>query len=225
MFTLIKIWILTNASTQYVTNFPKNRFIAINKTLFTDTRTYYLIQFYYQTCPNVRQCCLDEDVKPIKIYAGCSDCKNRAARVTLNVGLLREERTVTLFNKLNWILFYDETNINQCWILYKCLQGIALEYLVNRLARLATFHPGVHYTREDFATPEKLRVEKHLYPLLVNYGTLHQSILGEVGIWNPLKENFLIIKKAKIQTLIILVFLNLVHEHILYHIVCNNFLF
>ena len=41
--------------------------------------------------------------------------QKRAARVILNVGL-REERTVTIFNKLNWIPFYDETNINKCCI-------------------------------------------------------------------------------------------------------------
>ena len=54
----------------------------------------------------------------------------------LNVGL-REERTVTIFNKLNWIPFYDETNINKCCMVYKCLQGIAPAYLVNRLSKVS----------------------------------------------------------------------------------------
>ena len=62
--------------------------------------------------------------------------QKRAARVILNVGL-REERTVTIFNKLNWIPFYDETNINKCCIVYKCLQGIAPAYLVNRLSKVS----------------------------------------------------------------------------------------
>ena len=60
----------------------------------------------------------------------------RAARVIPNVGL-REERTVTIFNKLNWIPFYDESNINKCCIVYKCLQGIAAAYLVNRLSKVS----------------------------------------------------------------------------------------
>ena len=54
--------------------------------------------------------------------------QKRAARVILSVGL-REKRIVTLFNKLNWISFHKETNINKCYIVYKCLQGIAPEYL------------------------------------------------------------------------------------------------
>ena len=62
--------------------------------------------------------------------------QKRAARVILNVGL-RKERTVTLFNKLNWILFYDETKINKCCVIYKCLQGTALEYLTNTLSKIS----------------------------------------------------------------------------------------
>ena len=62
--------------------------------------------------------------------------QKRAARVILNVGL-REEQTVTIFNKLNWIPFYDETNINKCCIVYKCLQGMAPAYLVNRLSKVS----------------------------------------------------------------------------------------
>ena len=49
--------------------------------------------------------------------------QKRAARVILNVKV-REERTITLFDRLNWIPFYDEININKCCIIYKCLQGI-----------------------------------------------------------------------------------------------------
>ena len=62
--------------------------------------------------------------------------QKRAASVILNVGL-REERTITIFNKLNWIPFYDETNINECCIVYKCLQGIAPAYLANRLSKVS----------------------------------------------------------------------------------------
>ena len=91
--------------------------------------------------------------------------QKRAARVILNVGL-REERTVTVFNKLNWIPFYDETNINKCCIVYKCLQGIAPAYLVNRLSKVSEIHLRVHdiqtITYVALATLEKLRVGKHL---------------------------------------------------------------
>ena len=62
--------------------------------------------------------------------------QKRAARVILNVGL-RKERTVTLFNKLNWIPFYDETKINKYCVIYKCLQGTAPEYLKNRLSKIS----------------------------------------------------------------------------------------
>ena len=59
--------------------------------------------------------------------------QKRAARVILSVGL-REKRNVTLFKKLNWIPFYKETNSNKCFIVYKCLQGIAPEYLWPKLS-------------------------------------------------------------------------------------------
>ena len=57
--------------------------------------------------------------------------QKRAARVILNVKV-REERTITLFDRLNWIPFYDEININKCCIIYKCLQGITPDYLSSK---------------------------------------------------------------------------------------------
>ena len=57
--------------------------------------------------------------------------QKRAARVILNAKV-REERTITLFDRLNWIPFYDEININKCCIIYKCLQGITPDYLSSK---------------------------------------------------------------------------------------------
>ena len=62
--------------------------------------------------------------------------QKRPPRVILNVGV-REERTVTLFDKLNWIRFYDETKIDKCCVVYKCLQGSAPDYLINRITKIS----------------------------------------------------------------------------------------
>ena len=61
--------------------------------------------------------------------------QKRAARVILrNVGLI-EERTVTLFDKLNWISFYDDT------MLYYLLMSPGIqrspEYLINRIIKVS----------------------------------------------------------------------------------------
>ena len=56
--------------------------------------------------------------------------QKRAARVILNAKV-RDERTVTLFHRPNWIPFQDEIKIN------KCLQGTTPEYLSNKLIRVS----------------------------------------------------------------------------------------
>ena len=62
--------------------------------------------------------------------------QKRAARVILNVKV-KEERTTTLFNRLNWIPFYDEANVNKCCIIYKSLHGTTPDYLSNKLVKVS----------------------------------------------------------------------------------------
>ena len=50
-------------------------------------------------------------ISPLPVVVSIS-----AARVILNAKV-REERTITLFDRLNWIPFYDEININKCCII------------------------------------------------------------------------------------------------------------
>ena len=74
-------------------------------------------------------------VSPLPVVVSIS-----AARVILNAKV-REERTITLFDRLNWIPFYDEININKCCIIYKCLQRITPDYLNTK----------AHYKRQGSA--------------------------------------------------------------------------
>ena len=88
-------------------------------------------------------------VKPILIYGGLiwsSTSKKslrrvfkfqkRAARLVLNTRI-REERTVTLFNKLNWLPFDDELKLNTCCMVFKIMNGQAPDYLVNKFSRVS----------------------------------------------------------------------------------------
>ncbi|XP_078363859.1 uncharacterized protein LOC144648098 [Oculina patagonica] len=84
-------------------------------------------------------------IKPIFLYGGAvwsSTSKSnirrifrlqkRAARVILGVKT-RDERTVSLFKRLDWLPFYDEITVNKLCLIYKCLNGQCPEYLRNRL--------------------------------------------------------------------------------------------
>ena len=64
--------------------------------------------------------------------------QKRAARVILDVKTTKEERTVDLFKKLDWLLFYDEINVNKLCLTFKCLHGQCPEYmyLSNKLIRV-----------------------------------------------------------------------------------------
>ena len=56
-----------------------------------------------------------------------------AARITLSV--TRTSRTVTLFNNLNWLPFYNEANINRCALAFKRINGTLPSYLNTSLRK------------------------------------------------------------------------------------------
>ena len=62
--------------------------------------------------------------------------QKRAARVILNTGI-REERTVTLFNKLNWLPFDDELKLNTCCMVLKIINGLAPDYLIEKFTKVS----------------------------------------------------------------------------------------
>ncbi len=76
-------------------------------------------------------------IKPVMMYGGLiwgSTSTNnirrlfrlqkRAAREVLGVRT-KEERTIKLFKKLNWLPFYDEINVIKLCLVFKCLNGHA----------------------------------------------------------------------------------------------------
>ena len=88
-------------------------------------------------------------IKPVMMYGGLiwgSTSTNnirrvfrlqkRAARVILGVKT-KEERTIKLFKKLEWLPFYDEINVIKLCLVFKCLNGQCPEYLSNTLTRVS----------------------------------------------------------------------------------------
>ena len=73
----------------------------------------------------------------------------------------RTTRTLTMFNELNWILFFIEAYINRCSIAYKRLEGTTPDYINsilktnseihNRSTRFANlnFHCPVHVFKKN----------------------------------------------------------------------------
>lgn len=62
--------------------------------------------------------------------------QKRAARVILNAKI-REKTTVTLFEKLNWMPFYDDFKINKGSVIYKCVNELSLDYLSCKFRRIS----------------------------------------------------------------------------------------
>ena len=90
-------------------------------------------------------------IKPLFMYASTvwTSCnkealervlrmQKRAARIIL--AAQRTSRTVTLFNKLNWIPFYKEAYINRCALAYKRINRTLPEYMNTSLRKNSDVH-------------------------------------------------------------------------------------
>ena len=64
--------------------------------------------------------------------------QKRAACIIL--AAQRTSRTVTLFNKLNWIPFYNEAYINRCALAYKRINGTLPDYMNTSLKKNSDVH-------------------------------------------------------------------------------------
>ena len=61
--------------------------------------------------------------------------QKRAVRVIVDTKI-QEERTVALFNKLNWLPFDDELKLNTCTMVsFKIMNGLAPDYLVTKFPK------------------------------------------------------------------------------------------
>ena len=83
----------------------------------------------------------------------------RAARVILN----RETQapTLSLFNKLKWLLFYTDTLIPKCAILFKRIQLSVPDYLIEALKLNSSLHSrNNRFSKLNFLTPRyRLKTE------------------------------------------------------------------
>ena len=59
--------------------------------------------------------------------------QKRAARVILNADT--RANSVDLFRELNWLPFFHEAKINQCALVYRCLNGVCPDYMLELLKR------------------------------------------------------------------------------------------
>ena len=82
--------------------------------------------------------------------------EKKAARVILGVRA-KEERTIKLFRKLEWLPFYDECKVNKLCLVFKCLYGQCAEYLSNAFTRASDIS-----TRQSRHENITLRCPKYL---------------------------------------------------------------
>ena len=86
---------------------------------------------------------LNQDLKRLTSYSKENILKllrllKRAARIILDA-----ERTasfVSLFNTLKWVLFYMESYVNRCTLIYKRLSGNTPEYINDLFIRNCDIH-------------------------------------------------------------------------------------
>ena len=64
--------------------------------------------------------------------------QKRAAHIIQNAP--STSRTVTLFNHLNWLPFYNEAYINRCALAYKRINGTLPQYLITSLRKHSDNH-------------------------------------------------------------------------------------
>ena len=128
-------------------------------------------------------------IKPLFLYGGAVwsmtskanikrvfRLQKRAARTILDVKT-KEERTVSLFKKLDWIPFYVEINVNKLCLIFKCLNGQCPEYLCNKFVLVS--HTSVRSSRYGHKT---LRCPKYNRKTEGGKTFLTSSIL----LWNSL---------------------------------------
>ena len=83
--------------------------------------------------------------------------QKRAARIILHADRLAP--SVTLFNKLGWIPFYEQSKINKCAIFYKRINGSLPNYLNEHLVINNSQHNrSTLYARYNFICPYYKRV-------------------------------------------------------------------
>ena len=83
--------------------------------------------------------------------------QERAARVILGAKT-KEERTIKLFKKLEWLPFYDEINVIKLCLVFKCLNGQCPEYLSNTPTRISHgyFYEAVEVWEHNSKMPKIL---------------------------------------------------------------------
>ena len=71
--------------------------------------------------------------------------QKRAARFILNADT--RANSVDLFRELNWLSFYHEAKINQCALVYKRLNGVGPDYMLELLKRSIDIHSTERQSR------------------------------------------------------------------------------
>ena len=78
--------------------------------------------------------------------------QKRAARVIPDADC--QASSIKLFNKLNWIPFFEQAKLTKCCIIYKCLQGHVPTYLKSLLKLTSDTHSRqTRYANFNIARP------------------------------------------------------------------------
>ena len=108
--------------------------------------------------------------------------QKRAARVILYAD--RQASSVALFNKLHWIPFYEQCNIDKCSILYKRIHGTLPSYLDNHLVTNHKHHSrSTWYANFNAICPKYKRETEGERTFAVSASRLWNDVPYLLGKW------------------------------------------
>ena len=136
--------------------------------------------------------------------------QTRAARVILDTKI-QEERTVALFNKLNWLPFDDELKLNTCTMVFKIMNGLAPDYLVNKFPKVSDISKrcSLRYSNITFVSPKYNRETEGGKSFAVSAIKLWNSIPATIRFSSNIKTF-----KKKYRTFLTQQYVDVDHFHL-----------
>ena len=117
------------------------------------------------------------------IWSSCDKLSVNSFKVILYAD--RQASSAALFNKLHWIPFYEQCNIDRCSILYKRIHGSLPSHLGDHLVINHKRHSRNTFTETLISTlfalnmKEKPKVDAHLQYQLQDSGIMYPYLLGK----------------------------------------------
>ena len=97
--------------------------------------------------------------------------------------------SVTLFNKLQWLPFYNDTKIAKCALLYKRTQFTVPEYFIDSIKLNSSIHKrNTRFCNYNFVTPKYQRVSEGGRSFVVTAIQLWNSLTSDLKKQSSLKS-------------------------------------